>query len=275
MLHKYFNSEPSKAELWYYTFDAAIDQLVKVKNWLGARKLSMEWANGITSAQRLKPCCIWKGFKRNVAAKWFKEPDRKFFMAKWKTAMVLQYAFSFDKRNIRISQFPKDIACHSKSIRLNFINRSNWYSVITHLDRNIPIEVFPESCTDSSICFRVYYSAFGENIIYEAGLEQAMLVFENEQGQHPFVSSMNFNNNFSWEHIKGNKGSMSDIVLIEHKLEKLMDKYRKYIETRCFGLCRSLGIEQIAIEGYYDDNATQELTIVDIDLPFDYVYMQR
>ncbi|MBA7623354.1 hypothetical protein ES703_30749 [subsurface metagenome] len=274
MEQRYFPEEPSRAEAWYYTYEALIFELAQREDWNGAQRCATEWANGVSAMQKLGPHHVWKQFKRNVLSKWFGEPERKFFAPKWDIASVLKYVCLHDRRNVRVSLFLPNIACHSESICLHPKNKASWHKVIARLDRNTAIEVFPESSTHTSVCFRMFRSAFGENVVYEAGRGQAMRVFESEQGKHSIVSARAFcNRDYIWERKVSGEDRLANVVEVEKKLRQLIYSYGWHLETRCFGICRSLGIEQIAVEGYFDAGVSNELTIVDMDLPFDYVFM--
>jgi len=47
------------------------------------------------------------------------------------------------------------------------------------------------------------------------------------------------------------------------------------LQSRTFGICRTIGIEWLAMEGYWTPDAGGSLTVVDCDLPLDYVFMYR
>jgi hypothetical protein len=110
---------------------------------------------------------------------------------------------------------------------------------------------------------------FGEDVVYEAGNGQATLVFESEQGVHDTIRAVKGSGTFSFDSSKSG-GEVTEIV--GYKLRRLVEVYDEFLACQSYGLCRRLGIEAISIEGYYDD-AVSRLSIVDVDLPFDVVFM--
>jgi hypothetical protein len=184
---RYINSEPSKAEASFAFALDGISSSVAAGDWKRARGLAKDWGIDVSRLLRIPQGQVWKEFKRHLAAHWFGRPEKRIFPPKWTVSDALAYARTFQGRNLRVSCFPEDIACHAKSIRLPANERKKWFSVLEALDRNILIEIFPESSTSSGICFRRFASAFGEDVFYEAGKGQAMAVFEAEQGKHPTV----------------------------------------------------------------------------------------
>jgi hypothetical protein len=60
---------------------------------------------------------------------------------------------------------------------------------------------------------------------------------------------------------------------IETKLRALIKTHDYQLACKCFGLCRMLGIDYVSIEGYWDPVRPRDVLVVDLDLPFDVVFM--
>lgn len=270
---RYHVPEPTAAESWFRSFKQVVSDCDRWPGSDGARGLAFEWARGVSKAVRLRSWTGWKQFKRAVAARWFGEPERHIFLPEWQVDDVISYASTFGGRTLRASLFAPEIACHAQSTRLPPDPEMQKHS-LGLMDRSLVLEVFPESSSATGICFRRCGDCFGADVTYEAGLGQAMYVFESEQGEHSFVSvSQRDGLRFVWKQVAGQKGTNQDTVIIQNRLEGLMRRRGWELQAKVFGLCRGLGIEWVAVEGYYDPEEGHRVTVVDVDLPFDVLFM--
>lgn len=143
-------------------------------------------------------------------------------------------------------------------------------ATLASLERKILIEVFPESSSDTGICLRRFTSAFGEDVFYEAGMGQAMAVFEEEQGKHPKVfASKKCPMRFSMQ----GQGPGLDVTKIKRRLRLLIQKHDTSIQSRRSAICRRIGMDGLGIEGYFNPNTKDDLVVVDFDLPLDLAFM--
>jgi hypothetical protein len=267
---RYFTPEPSKAEANFAFALESITSSIACGRWQVAQHIANEWGHDVSRSLGLPQQNVWKAFKRQLAAVWFEPPQRRVFLPEWSAADALAYARQFPDRNVRISSFPQDIACHAKSVRLPADEKDHWLATVASLDRRVLIEVFPESSSDTGICFRRFTSAFGEDVFYEAGMGQAMAVFEEEQGKHPTVfASKKCPMRFS---IRG-QGPGPEITKIKRRLRLLIRKHDTSIQSRCSAICRRIGIDELGLEGYFNPNTENDLVVVDFDLPLDFVFM--
>jgi len=270
---RYVRSDPTSAEAWFHVFEQSIAERLHSDRIGEARSLAFEWAEGAGSSLRLPPWRGWKEFKRAVAAKWFGEPERSVFGPGWRVNDVIDYASQFTGRHVRASVFPDGIACHARSLRLPR-GTARQRKALAQLDPNVVLEVFPESSSSTSICFRRQSDAFGSEVVFEAGLGQAMAVFESEQGKHPFVClTLRANDgSASWKQ-GGDKDDEASMVVIGERLQGLVARHAWQLQAHACGICHGLGIDWLSIEGYYDEGENPRLTVVDLDLPFDTVFM--
>jgi hypothetical protein len=268
---RYFSSEPSKSEA-SFAFDLdRISLSISRGDWIGAQQIAKEWGSEVSRALGIPHEKVWKEFKRHLAAHWFGRLEKRVFSPGWTVTDALAYARQFRDRNLRVSCFPEDIACHAKSFRLSAHEEDHWLTTLASLDRSVLIEMFPESDSSTGICFRRFASAFGEEVLYEAGRGQAMAVFEEEQGMHPTVyASKTDKMRYSM------RGSNEDIEIadITRKLRLLIRKHDQSIQSKCSDICRKTGIEGLGLEGYFNSDAVNDLVVVDLDLPFDFVFMR-
>lgn len=268
---RYSISEPSKAEATFAFFLDQINLSVAGGDWQRARELAKDWASQASHQLRIPHRKVWKEFKRQIAEHWFGRPEKRVFTPEWSKPDALSYATRFIGQNVRVSCFPEDIACHAQSVQLPANQESEWSSTLASLDRKVLIEIFPESSTSTSICFRRFSSAFGEEVVYEAGKGQAMTVFEEEQGKHPTVYASQVGRaRFSW---RQSPSQHPDTAEIAKKLKALIRNHDLSIQAKCSSICRSIGIDGMGLEGYFDPSKASRLIVVDLDLPFDFVFM--
>lgn len=271
---RYSIDSPSYPEIEYLLYSELVAQRFGVRDQAGAMQAAIEWAGLISRDLRLQRTLVWKSFKRTLAARWFGAPEHRVFTPGWQVQDVLDYAQGFAQRNIRVSSFTPGIACRSDSLCLVNEKKNSWPAMLDRLNRQTLIEVFPESSSPSGICFRRFGSAFGEEVVFEAGTGQAMFVWEAEQGMHPFVSiSCRGDVSEVCRRVAPDNRSASRLDMIERNLRILIRQYEGAFRSKWFSLCRRTGIESFAIEGYFDPTSLRSVTVVDMDLPFDYVFM--
>lgn len=237
------------------------------------QEIAIEWADGVCDRLGLTKAGNWKFFKRSLAALWFGRVENKRFPPGWSTEGALQYARHFSGHSVRFSLFPRDIACHAKSFRLPADQKDEWEQIIAQADNSMAMEMFPEASTDDTICFRRYTDQFGETVFYEAGRGQAMFVFEQERGQHSVVSATKDDEGYIYTRIVPEDHHDRTVQEIEAKLKGLIETHDNGLANKCFGLCRMLGINYVLIEGYFDPTRPSNVLVVDLDLPFDAVFM--
>lgn len=268
---RYFSPDPYAAEVNTFWAEALIAEALAREDYNKAREAALCWAKALSDRLGCEFTGNWKFFKRSLAAKWFGAAENRRFAAYWNPEEVLQYANSLTERSIRISIFPDNIACHAVSLRIPAGRPIELASTVTSLDRETPIEIFPESSNERTICFRRFTSQFGEEIFYEAGTGQAMLVFESEQGKHPLVRAIRVSDT-TFEFVVAEEVTEDSSSSIHSRLQQLIYLHEESFLRKSFGMCRYLGIEFLSIEGYYD-HLYNRLTVVDIDLPLDAIFM--
>lgn len=270
---RYITKDPTKEELLFQSYAEKISLAFEKRDRLKAQDLASEWASFICDKVGIGFQGVWKFFKRDLVAHWFGSPEKKRFSTGWSVEEVFEYASRFENRAIRFSLFPEDIACHAASHRLPLERKNEWKTILSKADNSLAMEMFPESSTSDSICFRRFSTLFGEDIFYEAGTGQAMYVFESEQGSHPVIIAEKGDIGFSYKRIIPNNANKKTGYEIENKLRSMIKLHDSKISTICRNICRGLGIEYVSIEGYYDPMDGDRLVVVDLDLPFDAVFM--
>lgn len=238
-----------------------------------AQRIVLEWMAEIGEQLSLPRTQIWKVFKKELAARWFGKREYKRFSPGWSLDDALAYARRFTGE-VRLTLLLRDIAVNARSIALPSDRQNDWRDILAQIDNSIEMEMFPESSNANTICFRRYTTQLGETIIYEAGTGQAMFVFEQEQGKHPVIlATKHEKEDFVFTRSLPSENFYTAAEEIETKLKHLIQTHDITLSSKCFGLCRKLGIEQISIEGYFDPTNPDKVVIVDLDLPFDFVFM--
>lgn len=267
----YFSSDPTTEETWFDFSKKSIDSSIDLET---ARSFAVNWAQGVIDDIGLAETNVWKIFKRNLVNKWFGVLERKRFAPGWSVTNALQYAEKFTNHSVRFSLFPDNIANYAKSYLLPVSNRESWEELLASVKNNTWMEMFPEGSSETSICFRRFATEFSDVVVYEAGKGQAMFVFEQERGQHPVVTATKNASKFIYE--SWNYDPSVDALTLEEisrNLKELTLTYDKMISAKCFALCKKTGIASLSIEGYYRPEESEKLIVVDIDLPFDYLFM--
>jgi hypothetical protein len=268
---RYFITEASDAEALFNTVIDRINRHFTCGDLLGAREMAFYWAECITDKLGLAHFTSWKSFKRNVAERWFGRVERRTFPPGWDPDDVLRYADGFSGTHVRISLFKPNIACHATSVRLPGGAWQTRCKFLQQLTNTCTIEVFPESSGPTKICFRRFSTLFGEDVFYEAAHGQAMNAFEMRQGRNAVGRALKTSDGYHYT--PAGPASRRSATVVK-ALSKLIAHHDAVLGMASFGLCRTLGIEQVLAEGYFDrqDNAA---VVVDIDLPLDRVFMPR
>lgn len=274
-MERYTCPSPTEAEEVFRHFSSLVFAKVAFGDYVGAQRQALTWADWTSAMLRLRSTPVWKTFKRTLVARWFGSPERRVFAPGWKIEEVLSYAEQFKNRNVRVSSFLAGIACRAESIVLPRDSRKRWRTVANRLNHSTVIEVFPESSSSSSVCFRRFSTAFAEDVIYEAGFGQAMNIWEAQQGTHPFVSvTRNAVGTERWHRVIPRHAAASHLPGIETGLRKLILHHDKAFQSKWFCMCRRTGLDAFGVEGYFEPSSPEGVIVVDLDLPFDCAFMR-
>jgi len=267
LVKAYFNPDPSTAEAWFEACHEKIAAFWKMNDGNAARALAMAWAQEHSRRLGFRWAGVWKLFKRDVVSRYFWRLEHRSFGPGWSVAEVAAYIKSLSGRPARVSIFLPSISCRAKSIRLPE-DAQAITGLLRRLDRSVPVDVFPESSSQGSICFRRYSGAFGEGAFFEAGEGQAMFVFEEEQGRHAILSATKTPSGY----VYGSSVQQLDAAHLQPRLQRLVEEADGLLTSRTFVCCRELGIDYLAIEGYFNPAGVDKLIVVDVDLPFDFLF---
>ena len=273
MLNIRIGDEDERETLWFRFARRRIAEAIEQGDWLEARKVAYQWADGTCARLGVTRTGVWKLFKRSLVERWFGPIENRRFEPGWSVQEALEYANSCSGRSVRFSLFPEDIACHATSCCLPLGKEEHWERIIAQVDNSVAMEMFPESSTDDTICFRRYATEYGEEVVYEAGKGQAMFVFEQEQGRHPIVAATKVGHQYVYSSRVPPNGTVESADEIETKLRALIDLRDNDLARKCQSICRALGTDHVSIEGYFDPARSENLSMVDLDLPFDYAFM--
>lgn len=268
---RYIIPDPTLEEVWFLFCKNRIEEAIRNKDTNKAISIVYEWTEFICEKLNIKNENNWKFFKRNIIRKYFGENFvKKRYSKGWDYNEVLGFIQKYPFFDFRVSLFPKNIACRSRSIALHKNQYHLWENILSNIDNSCEVEVFQQTSNESSICFRRFSTLFGEIIEYEAGFGQAMYVFEEEQGKHFILSTMSKNNN---QYLYYSEKKCPDELRL--KLKDLISSYDCYLHGKSKSICTKLGVGWLAVEGYYSNESPSDLVIVDVDLPFDYVFMLK
>ena len=228
-----------------------------------AQEHAWDWARIIADRKGIAITNNWKFFKRDLAEAWFGYIEHKRFSPGWNPDDVLAYAESIRgvEGGVRFSLFPNTIACHARSELLPSAERSlEWRQRFAELDQRCPLEVFPQQ-GDSRMCFRAV--ANRETVHVEAGIGQAMYVFEQERGTYVIASCELF------PQLTSPTYTGSDHAL-NARFGQFVKTSGELIVAKLFELECELGLEWLAVEGYYEPGLP--IKVCDMDLPFDLAF---
>jgi pyruvate,orthophosphate dikinase len=235
-----------------------------------ARQLAREWGTSVSALLSLPKVGNWKFFKRDLVQYWFGRREYRRFPSGWHTEEVLKYALQYrgSGRTVRYSLFPDAIACHAVSKVLRDGSPiESWENEIEALDHCVPLEVFPQQ-PPTNVCFRAVF--WGSHMDVEAGVGQAMYVFEEERGQHPVLRAV-MDHSGAWR-LLGDTGAVVDRRL-KLGLRHLMERYGMWIYLRLWDMSTVLGAAWLGVEGYYDPRTHDEPFLCDMDLPQDLAFL--
>ena len=256
----------SSIEVWSKFCLEQIDKLIRDNQILEAREIAIDWGMYIQEKLHLPYTNNWKVFKRYMVEKIFGKIENKRFSVGWEVNEVWEYLKSFEGRNCRIAIFTEDKSTGATNIKLEKLNYLTWYDTIKTISNNDYIEVFPESSTDNSICFRRLSTSFGNSVLYEIGKGQARLLFEENQNNDRFITYSLISKEFH---------PLCDISKSEY-LQELNEHffnlihYHEYIyQSKCKLLLYYYNLDWLSIEGYFYPDKPKQLNIVDIEIPFD------
>lgn len=236
-----------------------------------AQATALGWAKAVSKKYCIDEPVVWKFFKRDVATKWFGRIEHKKFHPNWNSREVMEYMDSFPGKSFRLSIFPEDIACHAVSYFLSLAEKGSWKNIVSSIEPLSSIRVFPVPAYEN-MCFRLFYSA--DEFYIEAGIGEAMFVFEAEQGKHPIVLAQ-IKEHVLFSEKNSDPSHQNKVNDIKKRLKMLIDRHLEDLQIRCEMVRYALGIEYISIEGYYDENDPDHVAVVDLDLPQDVAFVSK
>lgn len=230
--------------------------------------IALDWARLISDRFAIPPSENWKVFKRDLVQRQFGRLNIRRFSPPWSVVDAATYAHSIKETGAaaRFSVFPSGISCHSRSEAIRSdATFDEVRSTFSALDRTAIVEVFPQQ-SPNQLCFRVVRS--GGLTTIEAGLGQAMYVFENERGKHPVGFARYEPETTTWAlHVPEHADQR-----LSEELKILTDRHGPWILASFYCTAHTMGIEAFAVEGYFDLQSTGLPVIVDIDLPTDFAW---
>ncbi len=229
-----------------------------------AQNLSFIWSQKVAKSINIDNPLNWKFFKRDLTNYWFGEKEYRRFPPGSDLGQILEYANFINTQNIRVSIFPNDIACHSRSFFLSVKNFSDWRDILLNDYQDYWMEAFPPQI-EGAICFRCFLSP--DQYFYEFAEGEAMYVFEEEQGAHDIIR---VEVEGSIYHSKST-GSMNKLYW--NQIEEFLNQNAMKILNISFQAVIEIGIPHISIEGYFYPTSQNEFMIVDMDLPLDIAFV--
>lgn len=259
----------SKMEAEYILTKSLINKALSNYNYSNAIEECYNWADIVANKFGFSYNKNWKLFKKKLVGKYFGSPPFKCFSRNQQSLEDFKiFKKTYANSKLRMTIHKHNEACHSKSIALiNGDEIKHFLWAIKELGPQDYITVFPESSGPYSICFRCAISNFGQDIYYEAGFGQAYLTFENERGLHP-IASVHKNKSCG-------KCSIIGVDSLKMHIYKMIEDYEYFLTSKMYCMCQFLGMDYIAIEGYYNYKEKTRPIIVDCDLPFDKVFFKR
>lgn len=268
ILHK--NLSKNQNFMWTAFCLENLKKRISIGKYEEAKEIAFNWVKLISNRHEFQYSPIWKYNKRNMVIKWFGKYEYRRFLPGWQLNEIFEYTNKFVNKTMRISLFPKDIACHAISYRLDKDNRKLWRNILSKIDNTIPIEVFPEASPEF-MCFRAFKSF--SNFYIEASIGQAMYVFEVEQGKHPIIFAKLEQGKFKYTKRNVDQLNKEKTIEIERRFRIFIENHGKLLNLRSELILLALGVEFTSLEGYYDIKQPKKFLIVDIDLPFDIAFI--
>ncbi|MGD8202161.1 NUDIX hydrolase [Ornithinimicrobium sp. W1679] len=225
-------------------------------------RAAFEWAMALAGDIGIPQPRNWKLFKRDLLSRYFPTPATKRFPSPWDAQQVAAEAISLAPAGtVRCSAFPRDIACHAVSIPLDASREDSVAARIAELDPTADLEVFVQQ-NPSDLAWRLVWNH--GRFTMEAGIGQAMYLFEEERGAHPLGSA-------TWDTGQGFVAPAGDEMSAAH-LNSFLERHRSDLVGRSHRIAHELRIDVFAVEGYF--HLVGETYVgVDMDLPFDWVFM--
>ena len=226
-------------------------------DYLLAKEAAFEWARLVSFNLNIDAPLNWKFFKRNICHRFFGKIDNKRFSASEKETLI-SHIMSNLNTDKRISFFPSDKACRSRTF---FLNDENLKEILRIIDtENIDVEVFVDFGKKEINCFRRYFSEYED--FAEVGKGSAHLVYENERGKTKTIVI--------------ERGRVSFESRCDLELEKatyfFIKNHELHVDSISKKIVSAIGVQYIVVEGYFDIASRDFLSVVDIDLPLDYVF---
>lgn len=249
-----------------------VESAVRLGDWDGAQSVTRAWMEGVSLVLGLRHTAVWKYFKRDLAALWFGAPEFRRFSPNWTANEVQEYASLLRNagRVVRYSLFPVDIACYSATGVLDpSAPLDAWLVTLGALDNRQPMEVFPQQDT-SNLCFRAVLRGRSGQI--EAGIGQAVNVFELERGTHSIVSARcDISGQLLAEEtaVRGTNDTSAEVRI---GLQRLLQLHGEWIFLGLRDCSDRLGLRWLAAEGYFNRQTLQFPCVVDLDLPHDLAF---
>jgi hypothetical protein len=205
----------------------------------------------------------WKILKKWLVAAIFGDLEGQFLMPGWTPEQVSLYVQPLlsGLRTMRISAIPTGISCHARSETFD----PTWsllkvLEFVRSFDAGSALHVFPQQDANQ-LCFRAVY---GEEIVLEAGWGQAMYVFEAERGRHAIVTAR-----IGSELPLAFQGMGRPPAYLLTAMSHFLADQGDWLQSVGPFVSNLLGIEQFAIEGYFDPDSPERVVVVDMDLPLD------
>jgi hypothetical protein len=206
----------------------------------------------------------WKILKKWLVAACFGELKGRFFTQGWDTRAVARYVRELlaGTEMIRISAFPAGISCHARSEVFDRAwDDGQLEAFLGSFDPCSALHVFPQQDADQ-LCFRAVCTQ--GRLLVEAGWGQAMYVFEAERGSHPIAVAR-----AGIEGVFKTEPAPAVPLRVTEGLGALLTAQGEWLRGVARAMPYLLGLEQFAIEGYFDPRAPGKVAVVDIDLPLD------
>lgn len=239
---------------------SSVRSLIAAGHYKEALDQAWAWARGISVVLDLPSPVNWKFFKRDCVAHWFGANPSRRFQPGWSLDEVVAYAETLRGTAdvVRFSLFPKAIACHAMSEVLPArASMADWHCRLAALDRTCSIEVFPQQ-SPTKMCFRAVLQH--GKVRVEAGLGQAMYVFEQERGQHRIASGE------LWPRL-GRDEVGPDAERLDRDFGQFKRDCADAVAANLLAMQARLGVDWLGIEGYYAP--TERIVVCDADLPLD------